>query len=70
MEQDKDVLFRYDGVYNAARPGRFRMLYNLKHMVQPVLRPAFASFALLLLRLVAGTAFVIHGSQKIQNPLG
>ena len=69
MEKDKDVLFRYDGVYNSARPGRFRMIYSLKRMVQPILHPAFASFALLLLRLVVGTAFVIHGSQKIQNPL-
>jgi putative oxidoreductase len=70
MEKDKDVLFRFDSVYNSARPGRIRMIYNLKRMVQPVHQPAFSSFALLLLRLVVGTAFVIHGSQKIQNPLG
>ena len=30
----------------------------------------FADFALLLLRLVAGLAFVIHGWPKIQSPFG
>jgi len=32
--------------------------------------PAFASFALLLLRFVAGLAFMHHGWRKIQNPFG
>ena len=41
---------------------------KLKRFLQPVPHPAPASTALLLLRLVAGAAFVIHGSQKIQNP--
>lgn len=29
-----------------------------------------ASIVLLLLRLAVGSAFILHGSQKIQNPLG
>jgi len=33
-------------------------------------QPTFASVALLLLRLIAGSAFVFHGWGKIQNPLG
>ena len=43
---------------------------NLKHYFQPATQPAFASIALLLLRLIVGTAFVLHGWGKIQNPLG
>jgi putative oxidoreductase len=43
---------------------------TLKRFLQPVPQPVFASIALLLLRLIVGAAFVIHGSQKIQNPLG
>jgi putative oxidoreductase len=46
------------------------MKQRLKRLLQPVPHPASASIALLLLRLVVGTAFVIHGSQKIQNPFG
>jgi putative oxidoreductase len=42
----------------------------VKRLLQPESQPIPASFALLLIRLVAGVAFVIHGSQKIQNPLG
>lgn len=42
----------------------------LKRFLQPVPQPTTASFALLLLRLIVGVAFVIHGWQKIQNPLG
>ena len=41
---------------------------NLKRLLQPVAQPAFASAALLLLRLVVGAAFVLHGWGKIQNP--
>jgi len=41
---------------------------NLKRVVQPVPHPAFPSAVLLVLRLVAGTAFIIHGWQKIQTP--
>ncbi|MDA8122202.1 MAG: DoxX family protein [Deltaproteobacteria bacterium] len=29
-----------------------------------------ASIALLLLRLIAGSAFILHGWQKVQNPVG
>jgi putative oxidoreductase len=43
---------------------------KVKRLLQPGSQPIPASFALLLIRLVAGVAFVIHGSQKIQNPLG
>ena len=47
------------------------MIQNtLKRFLQPVPQPTTASFALLLLRLIVGVAFVIHGWQKIQNPLG
>ena len=38
--------------------------------LQPVPHPASASTALLLLRLVAGIAFIIHGWQKMQDPFG
>ena len=43
---------------------------KLKRFLQPVPQPVFASIALLLPRLIVGAAFVIHGSQKIQNPFG
>ena len=33
-------------------------------------QPTVASTALLLLRLVAGSAFILHGWPKIQNPAG
>jgi len=46
------------------------MINQLKRAVQPVLQPASASIALLVLRLVVGTAFTIHGWQKIQDPFG
>ena len=41
---------------------------KLKRFLQPLPQPAFASAALLLLRLVVGAAFVLHGWGKIQNP--
>jgi putative oxidoreductase len=41
---------------------------NIKRLSQPFPQPRFASAALLFLRLVAGIAFVFHGSGKIQNP--
>ncbi|MBI4115592.1 MAG: DoxX family protein [Candidatus Omnitrophica bacterium] len=43
---------------------------NIKHLLQPVPQSAFASTALLLLRLIAGAAFVFHGWGKIQTPFG
>jgi len=43
---------------------------NLKRFLQPIPHPAPSSIVLLLIRLVAGAAFVIHGSQKIQDPVG
>ena len=46
------------------------MINQLKRAVQTVPQPAFASIALLVLRLVVGTAFTIHGWQKIQDPFG
>jgi putative oxidoreductase len=41
---------------------------NLKPHFQPPPQPVFASVALLLLRLIAGTAFILHGWGKIQHP--
>lgn len=46
------------------------MKTNLKRFLQPVPQLPFASVALLLLRLIVGTAFVFHGWGKIQNPFG
>jgi len=42
----------------------------MKQLFKPRSLPLGASFGLLLLRLVAGLAFVFHGYGKIQNPLG
>jgi len=42
----------------------------LKRILQPSPQPAFSSTALLLMRLVIGTAFIIHGWPKIHNPFG
>ena len=39
-----------------------------KRCLQAVPQPTFASTALLLLRLIAGIAFVMHGWGKIQTP--
>lgn len=43
---------------------------KLRRFLQPVSQPSFASAALLLLRLIVGTAFVFHGWGKMQNPFG
>jgi putative oxidoreductase len=44
------------------------IIADMKRFLQPAPQPRFASAALLFLRLVAGIAFVFHGSGKIQNP--
>jgi putative oxidoreductase len=41
---------------------------NFKKCLQPYAQSKQASIALLLLRLVAGVAFMMHGFGKIQNP--
>ena len=41
---------------------------NQKHALQPIPQPTFSSAALLVLRLIAGTAFMFHGWGKIQHP--
>src|SRR3989338_11516043 len=46
------------------------MIKKLKCILRPVPQPAFASTALLLLRLIVGAAFVLHGWGKIQHPFG
>jgi putative oxidoreductase len=43
---------------------------NLKKTFTVPANPAFADFSLLLLRFVAGLAFMFHGWGKIQNPFG
>lgn len=40
------------------------------NLLKPLTLPVFPSFAMLLLRLMAGSAFVAHGWGKIQNPMG
>ena len=42
-------------------------MVNLKRFIQPVPQPVFASTALLVIRLIAGVAFTIHGWGKIQH---
>ena len=44
-------------------------MISLKRLLQPVPYSTFASAALLVLRLIAGIAFIQHGSGKIQHPL-
>ncbi|MBC7397514.1 MAG: DoxX family protein [Bdellovibrionales bacterium] len=41
---------------------------KLKTFLQPPPQPDVASWALLILRIVAGTAFIIHGWAKITHP--
>ncbi len=41
---------------------------KLSPLFRPTIQPPFASCALLFLRIVAGTAFILHGWAKIQNP--
>ena len=41
---------------------------SLKTWFQPVRVPTFGSLALLALRAIGGTAFMIHGWEKIGNP--
>ena len=43
---------------------------NLRRCLQVIPQIKCASSALLILRLIAGTAFVIHGWGKMQNPFG
>lgn len=43
---------------------------RLKSLLVPVDLPARPGTAMLLLRLVAGAAFVMHGMNKIRNPFG
>lgn len=42
---------------------------KVKKFFQPLALPALPSFALLLLRLVMGIAFMLHGWGKIQSPM-
>lgn len=41
---------------------------NLKKLFTPASQPLHGDLALLLLRIVAGVAFILHGWPKIQNP--
>ena len=43
---------------------------TIKHYLQPLPQTRVASTALLVLRLIVGATFVMHGSVKIVNPLG
>lgn len=43
---------------------------NLKKYLTVPANPVFADLSLLLLRFVAGLAFMFHGWGKIQNPFG
>ncbi len=43
---------------------------NLRAFFSVPKHSTFADFALLLLRVVAGVAFMLHGWGKIQNPFG
>jgi putative oxidoreductase len=41
---------------------------NFKRCLQPLALPTSASTAVLILRLIVGTAFIIHGWGKMQSP--
>lgn len=43
---------------------------NVKRIFSVQKHPALADASLLLIRLVAGLAFMLHGWSKIQNPFG
>lgn len=43
---------------------------NLKRCFQPLTLPTAGSLALLLLRVILGSAFILYGMPKIQNPTG
>jgi putative oxidoreductase len=43
---------------------------SFKRFFSTPTHPSFSSFALLLLRVVVGIAFLFHGKFKIQNPFG
>jgi len=43
---------------------------NLKRFFQILSHPECSSAAILIVRLIAGIAFIFHGWGKIQNPLG
>jgi putative oxidoreductase len=42
----------------------------LKRYFQPTVQTHFASAALLILRIIAGIAFILHGMGKIETPMG
>lgn len=46
------------------------MKFNPRQCLQAPVQPSCASAALLLVRLISGFAFVLHGWGKIQNPFG
>ncbi len=43
---------------------------NVKRIFKTPDQPLFADVALLVIRLVVGSAFMVHGWSKIQNPFG
>jgi putative oxidoreductase len=46
------------------------MKTKIMNYFKPLVQPTSASTALLLLRIFAGVAFMLHGWGKIQNPMG
>ena len=45
-----------------------RTMSKIKCLLQPTIQPCAISAAILVLRLVVGAAFILHGWGKIQNP--
>jgi len=43
---------------------------TLLRLFQPISQPALTAAALLVLRVIGGVAFILHGWGKIQNPFG